>query len=173
MSGPSIQARMSKEDPRLYSVNRDVAHNFGDVMQIVADRLEGEAWPELAELLKRHNVTQDELGEACKALCLFVCQATDVPKENMLDCLTRHGWFKIQPEAQIAITAVLGTVILGYYFAGVREATLGGEGPVLRYQDLAQRGAECARNMTMPKWRRWFYGLGVRLQRSYNALRGK
>ena len=43
----SLQAQLSKNDPRLYNPNRDVAHNFATVVTEVADRLEhGEAGPE-------------------------------------------------------------------------------------------------------------------------------
>jgi len=151
----SMQMRVSEWDHRLYNVNRDVAHNFGDVVREVADRLEDGRWPVVARYLEEKNVSMDELGEACRAFCLFVADAASKPKETMAECLQRCGWFDVREEAQFAYMAILGTVVSGYFWTGVREATLGGQGPCLTYQDLRERGKECALLMAMPRWKRW------------------
>jgi hypothetical protein len=52
----TLQARMSSEDRRLYNPSRDVAHNFQQVMELVAARLEDQSWPELEEILRREKV---------------------------------------------------------------------------------------------------------------------
>jgi hypothetical protein len=168
----TLQARMSQDDPRFYNPNRDVAHCFAEVARETAARLEDERWEVIHKLGEQHQITQEDLGLACKAFCEFV--TADFRKgESMLACLERVGWFEVKPEAQLFYLGVLGTVVAGVFFAGVREATLGGVGPLLSCQDLRQRGAECARAMTMPRWRRRLAGVRRRLRGAWAALRGK
>ena len=161
----SLQARLSQDDRRLYNTNRDVAHCFGDMMREVAARLEDERWKDLADLLKREMVGMDELGEACEAYCLFVASSVEDPKETMEEALHRTGWFKMSHTAQVAVMAMLGTVVSGYFFHGVREATLGGEGPASTLQDLRASGSRCSRLLRMSPIRRWWASKVVRLKR--------
>lgn len=162
-----LQARMSEADPRLYNPNRDVAHNFADVMREVASRLEDGNWAFLAALLEEKGVSQDDLGRACQAACRWVASATENPKEKMGDCLVRCGFWDVPELANVALMAVVGTVLFGYYWVGVREATLGGQGPTLTCQDLREAGRQAHQAMIIPRWRRrlakwkaWFAGIG-------------
>ena len=150
----SIQARASEWDHRLYNINRDVAHNFGDVMREVADRLEDGRWPVLAEIMEHYKISQEDLGRACEAFCIFVTSAADDRKERMGACLARSGWYDVPEHAQVALMAILGTVMSGYFWSGAREATLGGVGPCLTYTDLRERGKQCAALMQIPRWKR-------------------
>lgn len=150
----TLQARLSHSDSRFYNANRDLAHCFGGAMKEVADRMEGKRWPSLAVMLDASKVTEDDLGQACEACLLFVASATEFPKERMADALERCGWWKVPPPAQVGIMATLGTVMLGYFFAGARDATIGGEGPAASLQDLRWVGARTAKLLSMPRWRR-------------------
>lgn len=154
-----LQARMSEHDDRLYSPARDVAHCFADVMREAAARLEDERWAALAALLKKEGVTQEELGAACQAACLFVASAVDSPKEKMGECLARCGFWKVPEAANIGLMAIVGTVMMGYFWGGAHEATMGGKGPCLKAQDLRALGAQCHEAMTAPRWRRWLWAL--------------
>lgn len=165
-----LQARMSEGDPRLYNVNRDVAHNFDFVITTVAERLEAGGWPIAGEIAKAHGVTDEELGKACQALCVFVAGQMD-RRESMAQGLERSGFLAVHPVARLLVTAHLGNVTLGIHWAGVREATMGGEGPAMAYQDLANRGAECSKLMGRPRWLRWWYRIGARIQRISRAMR--
>ena len=167
----SIQARMSEGDPRLYNVGRDVAHNFAHVMTTVAERLETGQWDAVQELARVHGVTEDELGKACEALCNFVAKNIE-HRESMSAGLARFGFLDLHPMARVIVMAWLGNVTLGMHWAGVREATLGGTGPAMTYQDLADRGAECAKLLTMGRWRRRWHKLKHRVRRVVQVLRG-
>lgn len=167
-----LQARMSEADPRLYNVNRDVAHNFGDVVREVAARLEDGAWPAVKAMLARQQVTEDQLGAACAAFCTFVASSVDVPKERMHEALQRSGWFAVPEAAQIAYMAYLGTVMTGYFYAGVREATLQGVGPAQTYQDLRAVGTRSAKVMAAPRWRRKIDALAARVRLAWATLTG-
>ena len=168
----SLQARASQWDHRQYNVGRDVAHNFGDVMREVADRLEKGSWPALNRMLENTLVTQHDLGLACEAFCVFVMSSADHKKERMTECLARSGWDSVPEEAQVALMAVLGTVMSGYYWVGVREATLGGSGPCLTSQDLRDRGRACAQAMAVSPVRRYLRRVGARLGEVWSTLRG-
>lgn len=168
-----LQARMSENDPRLYNVNRDVAHNFGDVAREVAGRLEDNRWPVVGEILTKYNVTEDQLGLACEAFCKFVASSVDVPKERMNEALARSGWFNVPEVAQVAYMAYLGTVMTGYFYAGVRESTIQGAGPALTYQDLRDVGSRTSKLMTAPRWRRRFDALWSRVRLAWRTLKGK
>jgi hypothetical protein len=169
----SLQARASQWDHRLYNINRDVAHNFGDVMREVAARLEDERWPALKEVCDRYFVTQDDLGAACQAFCIFVASSTDVKRESMGACLARAGWDKVPEVAQIALMAIIGTVVSGYYFAGVREATIDGNGPTATYQDLRDAGSRCSRELAVKPWQRKLRRLQARWLKIKDALLGR
>ncbi len=168
----SLQARMSENDPRLYSVNRDVAHNFKEVMEHVLDRLQQRKWSELEEFLTMAKVPDEEVGKAFDALCLFIGRAQEDMRVSFQDSLERSGWNQCHPGAQVAVMAILGTVILGYHWTGVREATLGGEGPALGLQELARQGGQLARYLAMPRWKRWLFVRVHRVKQGLKALRG-
>lgn len=165
-----LQARMSENDPRLYNVNRDVAHNFGDVVREVAGRLEDARWPIIAEICKHYNVTEDQLGLACEAFCKFVASSVEVPKERMNEALARCGWFNVPEAAQVAYMAYLGTVMAGYFYAGVREATLAGVGPAQTYQDLREVGSRASKLLTSSRWRRRLAAFGNRFRRAFRLI---
>jgi hypothetical protein len=166
----TVQARLSEADMRLYNVNRDIAHNFGDVVREVAARLEDERWDALAAYLREHEITMDQLGEACAAFCKFVGGACDDPKENMEQVLRRCGWFDVPEEAQIALMAVLGTVLSGYFFAGVRDAAVAEDGgPSVKLRDLREAGRRAHEALTPSRLKRWWVRCKRRIAGLFNG----
>lgn len=151
----TIQARMSPEDKRLYNPSRDVAHNFQQVLTLVAERLEDAKWPELDEVLKREGVTVDDLGEACGAYCTYVGSAATEPQLSMFEGLTRSGFLRCKPAAQVAVLAMLGVCYAGIQHAGIREATIQKEGPLNSVADLLVYADKFRKHIGMSRWRRW------------------
>ncbi len=166
----SLQARMSESDQRLYNPNRDVAHCFGDMVREVAARLEDERWPIVKDVLEKYNVTQDQLGQACEAFCNFVSSSMDTPKERMNEALARCGWFNVPDSAQLAYMAYLGTVVSGYFYAGIREATLDGVGPAQSLKDLRDAGSRSAKAMTRSVLARKLHAVRDRFSRAFRLL---
>lgn len=166
----TLQARMSSEDRRLYNPSRDVAHNFQQVMELVANRLEDQSWPELEGLLQREKVSMDDLGEACGAYCNYLANAVNSPTTTMLDSLTQSQFFKCKPGAQVAVLAMIGTCYAGIQYAGVREATVSSEGPMQTVGDLMKHAERFRAYAGMSKWKRWFLKWKVRLNASFSAL---
>jgi hypothetical protein len=62
-------------------------------MELVAGRLEDNAWPELDEILKREGVTLDDLGEACGAYCKYLTVAVTAPEMSMHAGMELSGFF--------------------------------------------------------------------------------
>jgi hypothetical protein len=168
-----LNARMSPSDQRLYNPNRDVAHNFNQVIMEVAERCEKGTWDALVKLAEEKGISDEVLGKACQSLCKFVATQADEPKESMPAGLARCGFLDLPPAARIIVSAYIGTVILGMSWAGVREATLGGVGPTVTYQNLRWHGMRCARLMTMPRWKRSLYCLWGRVKRAWRVLTRK
>lgn len=168
-----LQARMSEGDRRLYNPGRDVAHNFKEVMEMVAGRLEDEKWPELAAVMKREDVDMDDLGAACGAYCTYLAWAADPEKQelSMVEALTETGWFKCKPGAQVAVMAMLGTCYAGIAYGGIREATIGGEGPLQDIAELMEHADRMKRFVGMPRWRRRWARRWLRLKRAFQAFR--
>ncbi len=142
-----LQARFAQGDPRLYSVSRDVAHNFQFIALEVARRLRDNRWPALEELCAAHGVSAEELGAACQAFCSFVAGVLERPGETMEEGIRRSGFLAARGEAQVAFMACLGQVVAGVYWAGLREATAGGSTPPLDCAALAAAGAACVQAM--------------------------
>lgn len=165
----SINARMNQNDPRLYNPSRDVAHNFDQVIMEVATRIEKGTWDILKELAKEKNITDEELGKACQALCRFVAYDPD-KGESMAVCLAKCGFLDLSSVARVIVTSYLGTVMLGMHWGGVRETTINGVGPVLTYKQLRWHGMRCAKLMTMPRWKRKLYVFWSRLNKAWRVF---
>lgn len=158
-----MQMRLTQNDSRLYSPDRDLAHNFDKVMLLVGEAIEKAQWPMLSQLAKLHAITDEELGQACVAVCRFVLEQKDQPTATMYQCLQSVGFFALPEVSRVIVMAYLGKIILGMHFAGVREATLGTNSPVAGYGDLTAAAAELLALMRVPRWRRWLHKLKQRL----------
>ena len=167
-----LQARMEKGDRRLYNVSRDLAHCFGELLTEAVKRCTARPWKELSDLGDREGVTGENIAETSAALLKFLGIQADFPKESMFDGLYRSGYTQLPAAPRIVLMAYLGSVVLGAHWAGVREATLGGEGPALVYKDLAAHGEHLVKLASMPAWQRPLYKLGQRAQKAWQAFRG-
>lgn len=168
-----LQARAAEWDHRLYNVNRDVAHCFGEVVREVAARLEDRRWPILAEIQERFGVSDADLSKACEGFMLFVASAVEHPKEGMQACMRRSGYLDAPEAAQVAYMAILGTVMSGYFWAGAREATIQGQGPCNSLQDLRDYGHDASRFIMMPRWKRQWHRFRARVSAVWDAIRGR
>ena len=162
---------MTANDQRLYNPGGDVAHNFQQVMELVAGRREDASWTELSEVLEREGITIDDLGEACGAYCTYLANTVKTPNQTMYDSLDQCGFFKTKPAAQVAVLAMIGTCYAGIQYTGIREATIGGEGPLQTVDELmvyAQRFRDYA---GMSRTRRRWERLKRRMRKAVQALK--
>ena len=167
----TIQARMSAGDPRLYCVERDLAHNFGAVAAETIQRLELGRWPAVTELQAKFQVSDEQLGQAIEGFCSAVAAARDSADEPMHECFSRCGFLDAPPQAQVAVMATLGLCMTGAYFQGVREAAFG---RVTSLEGLAAAGRELHERLTLKAMEvpglsesdlRWAMGSGSRSAR--------
>lgn len=121
-----LQNTFSAQDPRLYSVERDAAHNFKHVATVVFEKIKNRCWPFLDALLENEGVTDQQLAEAVDAFVRFVATANKVPNTTMDDMMAQSGWLSCHPLAKVAIMAHVGAVQAGIYFKGARDAALKG-----------------------------------------------
>jgi len=166
----SIQARMSSSDPRLYNPSRDVAHNFQSVMELVASRLEDQTWTELDSLLRREEVNIDDLGAACGAYCQYLATAKTDPLLAMHPSLEQSGFFKCKPAAQVAVLALIGTCYAGIQYGGIREASLGGDGPMQTVENLMVHAVNFRKYAGMTGLRRKWEKFKGRMSVVFTAL---
>ncbi len=167
----TLQARMSADDRRLYNPSRDVAHNFQEVMNLVAGRLEDHVWPELDAVLQREGITLDDLGEACGAYCTYLASAVHDPNLPMSESLRASGFLKCKPAAQVAVMAMIGTCYAGIQHAGIREASVGGEGPLYTVGDLLVHAERFRAQVGQSRWRRQWERFKARCRAGFDALR--
>lgn len=163
----TMQARMSSSDNRLYNPSRDVAHNFLEVLHLVAARLEDGTWPELDKLLWRENVSIDDLGESCACFCKYIASSKEHPNRSMHDSLMECKFFETKPAAQVAVLASIGVCYAGIMHAGIREATVASEGPLMTVSEFMKYAEEFRKYARMSKWRRKLEHLKTKF---YNAL---
>jgi hypothetical protein len=166
---------MSSSDSRLYSVNRDVAHNFKQVMDLVAGRLEDQQWVELTEVLTRENVSMDDLGEACGCYCTYLASAATNPELSMQASIEASGFFACKPAAQVAVMATIGTAYAGIQFAGIRDASISAngkvEGPMASVEQLLVHADRFRRYAGLSRWQRRFLRLRSRVAEAFAAFR--
>lgn len=167
----SLQARMTANDPRLYNPSRDVAHNFAEIVGLVASRLEDCAWPELNGVLRRERITMDDLGEACGAFCEYLASAAKEPQLSLEDGLRKYRFLKCKPAAQVAVMAMLGACYTGVAHAGIREATVGSEGPMYTVADLLVYAAKFQAQLGQSRWRRRWERFKEKCRAGLAALR--
>lgn len=114
-----------------YSPERDFSYNYPRMVSCVIRSFNVEYWPALLEVLaKDYPGGKDALWqEVCKAkdaYCEFLNSCCQDPAEKVGDVLDRAGFTALPEEAKIAWSAMLGEVVTGQIFQGVRDVTAQG-----------------------------------------------
>ena len=134
----SMQARITAGDTRLYNPTRDVAHNFAGVVELLITNYDDSGWAELREYTIKQGVTDTDIAATLEAFVTAVMYAKDKAKRKLSihAALTETGFFKQKLLAQATIMALLGQIYTGMHYAGIREATIGNEGPIYDLDSL-------------------------------------
>jgi|JI10StandDraft_1071094.scaffolds.fasta_scaffold11878_5 hypothetical protein len=140
----TTQMRLSPHDNRLYSVARDIVHNWKPVMEHIAGVIDDQRWKELQEVLDAGNISHDEVGEALSCFMIYNASAAVKSPDNndMLTALQTSGFLACKPLAQVAVMALIGQAYAGIQFAGIRDACLGTDKPLLDIQELVKAADE-------------------------------
>lgn len=141
---------------RLYNPSRDLAYLYVPLLRTVADSLEDNTWAPALEVLKQHEVTMDELGEACKKYIeFFQLAASGEGSPDCVDALEKCGWFELRPVVHLAFCAVVGRLITGMTYSGIRDLNFEGFEGLASPEMLTSVGERVARHMARPAWQRW------------------
>jgi len=157
-----LQARMSGDDSRLYSPNRDLAHIFGHILEESAKRIDDQIWPDLERLRQELEVTEEDFAACIEAIAVFVqADRNELFSGSLHEQLTAAGWFKAPAEANILYLAMVGVVTMGIAHQGVREATYSFDGnppyiPCASYPDLIQHSRKVLQRLSESPWKRWW-----------------
>ena len=160
----AAQAR-STDDHRYYAPSRDIAHNFLPVVMAVGELLEQERVPSVEWMVAEGHATEEEVGRAAQAFIHFIRSSLDNPEESYEDCLERSGFLDVPEPARQIYLAALGTVMSGWFFRGVREATLGGSGPLDDYPGAKEIAERTLRVLHTPWYRRVLWRIRGRIRR--------
>lgn len=155
-----------------YNPGRDLAYCYPDMLKLVAQRFDKNAWPELRALCEREKVSYDQLCDAFISFQTSLATAGDNPDEKMIDVLKRTGWFDQNPVAQMAVLAQIGTVVYGQLFHSVREHANDPNKRTL-IEEVAAAGLESCKLLRLSPWQRRLALGWRRVQLATAALFGK
>lgn len=115
----------------MYSPERDFAYNYPRMVSCVIRAFNSELWPELLSTLATPEYSAEALwDDVCRAkdrYCQFLETCCQDPTEKVGDVLKRSGFTDLPQPAQIAWCAMLGQVMTGQMFQGIRDVTVQGE----------------------------------------------
>lgn len=156
-----------REQSQFYNPARDWAYNYPALVECVISAFNRNYWPELrAQLLhvwlfENGELTHEEAdaeswNELCKAkdaYCAFLsaCAGQQNPHETMEQVLEKSGLLACHPMARATWLAMLGEVMTGQLFVGLRDITELGAGPspgvqkITETNDLLAGGMEARR----------------------------
>ena len=89
----------------------------------------------------------------------------------MYDSLEHCGFFKTKPAAQVAVLAMIGTCYAGIQYAGIREATVGGEGPLATIEELMVHAQRFREYTGMSRRRRLWERFKLKFQTAISAFK--
>ena len=116
--------QMRTENGMLVSPMRDIAHNFPWLVEETVKRLDEKVWGELHELIDAKGITEEQLAIVIDSMVKFVTKASDPEVKEPFALLESSGFLDVSPSARVAVMAVLGQIVLGAYFEGVRQASV-------------------------------------------------
>jgi hypothetical protein len=124
----------------MYAPARDFAYNYPQMVACVRNAFNKETWPELLRLLTRydeamtgvgHELTYDgyedrvwaSLHEANVKFCAFLNICCQDSNEDFYAVLERSGWPDVPETGKVGWLAMLGLVMMGQLFQGLRDIT--------------------------------------------------
>jgi hypothetical protein len=122
-----------------YAPGRDFANIGPDMVLCATQAIQRDYWPEFYAICERSffeatgGSPEDFFAEVEKGIvtyCAYLEACCENPEENVDDVLARVGWREVAAEARLLWAGMLGSVVTGQLFAGLRDITpLGGPKP--------------------------------------------
>ncbi len=157
----SINMRLTPQDPRFFSPDRDLAyctpHLVHRAMQGL-DPLKQEPW--ISSYLAMHSISNDALVDAAKCLAEYMNKTLLDPKyKHPFEALEAAGFFNLPMPVQIIVLAKLGQVFMSGFFTSIRDITRDPSEPPVDTTQIADQAALLQKDLTwyrsVPKWRLW------------------
>lgn len=137
---------------KLYNPNRDVANLFPNVITQVSQRIDAVRWPYVEQLFESQAVTDEQLGQAVKAMLDLMATARERPGESLDAAMLRCGYLDLPDSVQVGILAYVGVVSLGLFWGGIRDLAADGKPADPEQADaFAAEGGRCLRLMRWPR----------------------
>ncbi len=155
----STHMRLKGSEGELYTPGRDLAYCFHDMVENVANRFSENKWPALMALMEREKIEFPQLQAGMDSFCRFLVEAQQKPDRDIRESMRSSGWLDQPPQVQIAINAMLGSVVMGQLFAAVRDLALIDAPHQRNMLPLIKYGKISKLLMYMPPWRRRLFYL--------------
>ena len=168
----SLSLRPKGSSDPFYNPGRDLAYCYPKAVEEVAKRFNEHRWPELEALAADAGVTFDQLCDAMDAYIAFLNIAHERPEEKIGECMVRSKWLAQPKAAQIAIVAMLGTVVTGQLFYAIRDTSSPDEQNA-DIQAITKYGGEAKRWMYAHPLRTKLWTWRIKARRGLSRLRKK
>ncbi len=166
----SIQMRVSADDSRFYSPDRDLAYCSPHLIHRALAGLDPdkqEAW--ISDYLLLNSIDQEHLVEAAKCLADYAnTTMLDPNYDSPYAALTASGFFNLRKEVQVIVLSKLGQVFLSAFFSCARDVTRDPKDPPIdlkliseQAQTLVNKLAETRKPFYIKYWqsiKRWLNG---------------
>lgn len=111
-----------------YNPARDFAYNYPQLIGCVCRAFQSQYWPEVkafvaAALDCPEEQAWDLLVDANEAFIRYINICCEDPTETVDELLVRSGFKSLPSAAQIGYTAMIGMVMAGQLFSGLRDVT--------------------------------------------------
>lgn len=122
----------------MYAPARDFAYNYPVMIRCIRDAFSREYWPGLLRLVAKASIALpltdeeyaaaeqaawDDLERANLAFTQFINISCQDSSETFDDVCARSGWNDVPEPARMGWLAMLGTVMMGQLFQGLRDVT--------------------------------------------------
>lgn len=167
-----IQMRLSANDERFYSPDRDLAYCSPHLVHRAMLGLNPENqehW--IRAFIEENNIPPEQLVEAARALADYMNKAlTDPQYKQPFEALQAVGFFNLDPKTSCIVCAKLGQVFLSAIFSSIRDVTRDPKAPPFNTKEIADAAEKLQEDVrkfrTMPRWR-------IRLKRTVRWIREK
>lgn len=161
MSG--INMRMTPQDPRFFSPDRDLAYCTPHLVHRAVLGLDPEHQePWIKKFLAAQNITSESLIDGARILAEYMNKALLDPKyKHPYEALLASGFFDLPDEVQVVILAKIGQVFLSGFFTAIRDVLRDPNDPPASLQKIADAATtlqeSAAKYRAAPAWRKYLY----------------
>jgi len=147
----------------MYAPARDFAYNYPQMIACMRNAFSDKYWPALTDVLMTGACYDRPSDESTAAELIWdgLCEANDAyanflniccqdPDESFEQVLVRSGWKEVPDFAKVGWFAMMGQIMSGQIFQGLRDITVAGATAPSCMADLLRSGHESRRLNSNP-----------------------